>query len=131
MSDAKTGQSVPRLEDQRFLTGSAVYADDLNVEGQLYGVVVRSTHAHAEIKGIDVSAALASVTDQTVHPWHFTMMSCAIFPSSPIPSWRSSVPEVLVTASSLQKAKQAKPIKALPSLRGASSCVSLRRSLQL
>ena len=58
MSDAKTGQSVPRLEDQRFLTGSAVYADDLNVEGQLYGVVVRSTHAHAEIKGIDVSAAL-------------------------------------------------------------------------
>ena len=58
MSDAKTGQSVPRLEDQRFLTGSAVYADDLNVEGQLYGVVVRSTHAHAEINGIDVSAAL-------------------------------------------------------------------------
>ncbi len=58
MSDAKMGQSVPRLEDQRFLTGSACYADDLNIEGQLYGVVVRSTHAHAEIKSIDVSTAL-------------------------------------------------------------------------
>ena len=52
------GRSVPRLEDQSFLTGTAVYADDLNIEGQLYGVVVRSTHAHAEIKSIDVSTAL-------------------------------------------------------------------------
>ena len=58
MSDAKTGLSVPRFEDQRFLTGSAVYADDINIVGQLYGVVVRSTYAHAVIQNIDISAAL-------------------------------------------------------------------------
>ena len=59
MSDALLGHSVPRLEDQRFLTGAAKYADDLNLEGQLYGVVVRSTHAHAQIAGIDIEAARA------------------------------------------------------------------------
>ncbi len=53
------GQSAPRLEDRRFLTGTAQYADDLNMEGQVYGAVVRSPHAHADITGIDVSAAAA------------------------------------------------------------------------
>jgi carbon-monoxide dehydrogenase large subunit len=53
------GQSAPRLEDRRFLTGAAQYADDLNMEGQVYGAVVRSPHAHADITGIDVSAAVA------------------------------------------------------------------------
>ncbi len=53
------GQSAPRLEDRRFLTGTAQYADDLNMEGQVYGAVVRSPHAHADITGIDVSAAVA------------------------------------------------------------------------
>ena len=58
MTDAFMGRSVPRLEDHRFLTGSAVYADDLNVARQAWGVVVRSLHAHAEIKSIDASAVL-------------------------------------------------------------------------
>jgi len=53
------GQSAPRLEDRRFLTGTAQYADDLNMEDQVYGAVVRSPHAHADITGIDVSAAAA------------------------------------------------------------------------
>ncbi|MEL0019501.1 MAG: hypothetical protein VW709_06465, partial [Rickettsiales bacterium] len=59
MTSAKMGQSAPRLEDRRFLTGTAQYADDLNMEGQVYGAVVRSPHAHADITGIDVSAAAA------------------------------------------------------------------------
>ena len=58
MTDEFMGRSVPRLEDHRFLTGSAVYADDLNVARQAWGVVLRSLHAHAEIKSIDASAAL-------------------------------------------------------------------------
>ena len=57
MTEAFMGRSVPRLEDHRFLTGTAVYADDLNVARQAWGVVVRSLHAHAEIKSIDASAA--------------------------------------------------------------------------
>lgn len=54
-----TGQSVTRVEDARLLTGQGRYTDDLARPGMLYGVTLRSPHAHAEIRGIDVSAALA------------------------------------------------------------------------
>ncbi|WP_156255161.1 xanthine dehydrogenase family protein molybdopterin-binding subunit [Sandarakinorhabdus oryzae] len=54
-----TGQSVTRVEDARLLTGHGRYTDDLSRPGMLYGVTLRSPHAHAEIKDIDVSAALA------------------------------------------------------------------------
>ena len=54
-----TGQSVTRVEDARLLTGQGCYTDDLARPGMLYGVTLRSPHAHAEIKEIDVSAALA------------------------------------------------------------------------
>jgi CO/xanthine dehydrogenase Mo-binding subunit len=41
------------------VTGRARYGADLNMQGQLYGHVVRSPHAHAIIKSIDCSEALA------------------------------------------------------------------------
>ena len=53
------GRSLRRLEDARFLTGRARYADDFEAPGRLYGFVVRSPHAHAEIEGIDAAAARA------------------------------------------------------------------------
>tara|TARA_B100000674_G_scaffold118579_1_gene89779 strand:+ start:13974 stop:16301 length:2328 start_codon:yes stop_codon:yes gene_type:complete len=53
-------QSIPRFEDPKLLTGRGDFIDDDNAHGQLYGVVVRSPHAHADIAGIDASAALAS-----------------------------------------------------------------------
>lgn len=40
------------------VTGRANYGADLALPGMLYGVVVRSPHAHARILGIDASAAL-------------------------------------------------------------------------
>ena len=40
------------------VTGRANYGADLSLPGMLYGVVVRSPHAHARILGIDTSAAL-------------------------------------------------------------------------
>ncbi len=40
------------------VTGRAKYGADLNMQGQLYGHIVRSPHAHAIIKSIDFSAAL-------------------------------------------------------------------------
>jgi aerobic carbon-monoxide dehydrogenase large subunit len=52
------GQSAPRLEDYRFLTGAAEYAADLNRDGQLHAVMIRSVHAHARILDIDTSEAL-------------------------------------------------------------------------
>jgi CO/xanthine dehydrogenase Mo-binding subunit len=40
------------------VTGRAKYGADLQLTGMLYGAVLRSPHAHARIKSIDVSAAL-------------------------------------------------------------------------
>ena len=51
------GQSVPRTEDPRLLTGRGRYTDDFNVLRQSYGYVLRSPHAHAKIRGIDIRAA--------------------------------------------------------------------------
>ncbi len=54
------GQPVRRKEDQRLLTGGGRFTDDVNVEGQLYAAFLRASHAHAVIRDIDASAALAA-----------------------------------------------------------------------
>ncbi len=59
MSEQSIGQSVLRKEDQRFITGTGNYTDDINVRGQAYGYFVRSPLAHATIESVDVSAAAA------------------------------------------------------------------------
>jgi len=51
------GQSIKRKEDARFLTGSGTYTDDVSVAGQTYAYFLRSPHAHAAIRGIDLSKA--------------------------------------------------------------------------
>jgi aerobic carbon-monoxide dehydrogenase large subunit len=51
------GESLRRKEDYRFLTGAGQYTDDVNLGHQNYAVFVRSPHAHALIKGIDVAKA--------------------------------------------------------------------------
>ena len=51
------GQAVTRIEDQRLLTGGGRYTDDLNLDGQAHAFILRSPHAHAEIAGMDISAA--------------------------------------------------------------------------
>ena len=51
------GASVARKEDKRFLTGKGRYTDDMSVPGMKYAFFVRSPHAHARIKSIDLSAA--------------------------------------------------------------------------
>jgi len=47
-----------RVEDIRFVQGKGNYVDDLRLQGTLYGDLVRSPHAHARIKSIDVSKAM-------------------------------------------------------------------------
>ena len=54
------GQSVPRSEDPRFLKGRGRYVSDIAPYGQAHGFVLRSPHAHAKIKSIDVSKAKAA-----------------------------------------------------------------------
>ena len=53
------GASVRRKEDKKYTTGKGRYTDDINRAGQLYAFFVRSNVAHATIKKIDVSTALA------------------------------------------------------------------------
>lgn len=54
---ALVGEALPRKEDLRLLTGEGRYTDNLFVPGMLFGVFVRSSFAHANLLGIDVSAA--------------------------------------------------------------------------
>ena len=53
------GQSVLRKEDPELLTGRGRYTDDLAVTGMLWMSMVRSPFAHARIKSVDLSRALA------------------------------------------------------------------------
>ena len=52
-------QSVRRVEDPRLLKGNGRYTDDIVLAGMLHGVVLRSPHASAAIRGIDTTAARA------------------------------------------------------------------------
>ncbi|TFF27761.1 carbon-monoxide dehydrogenase large subunit [Jiella endophytica] len=53
------GCSRKRVEDVRFTQGRGNYVDDLKLPGMLYGDFVRSPYAHARVKSVDKSAALA------------------------------------------------------------------------
>jgi len=54
------GRSIRRHEDVRFLTGAGLYVDDIAAPDALHGHVLRSPHAHALIRGVDVSRASAA-----------------------------------------------------------------------
>ena len=60
MADTKTGvgASVRRKEDLRFITGKGQYTDDINLKDQAFGYFLRSPHAHARIKSINIAKAL-------------------------------------------------------------------------
>ncbi|MBI1737257.1 MAG: xanthine dehydrogenase family protein molybdopterin-binding subunit [Candidatus Rokubacteria bacterium] len=51
------GQSVRRVEDPRLVQGLGRYSDDVDLARQAYAAVVRSPHAHARIRAVDVAAA--------------------------------------------------------------------------
>ena len=53
------GQSVRRVEDQKFITGEGRYNSDALPADRLTAVFLRSPHAHAGIGAIDVKAAAA------------------------------------------------------------------------
>ena len=58
------------------VTGKALYGADMNLPGMLHGKVLRSPHAHANIKSIDTSKAEA-------HPEVRAVITSADFPSLP------------------------------------------------
>jgi len=53
------GAPVTRNEDPRLLAGHALFVDDVELPGLLHAAFYRSPYAHARIKRVDVSRALA------------------------------------------------------------------------
>jgi len=51
------GQPVRRKEDDTLVRGKGKYTDDFSLPRQAYGWVVRSSHAHGILRGVDTSAA--------------------------------------------------------------------------
>ncbi len=79
------GDSVRRLEDPRLLTGSGRYTDDTRLSqkaARMY--VLRSPHAHADLKKVDVAAAkkapgvLLVLTGQDVKKAGFGDVPCLV-----------------------------------------------------
>lgn len=87
MKYEKIGQPVRRREDVRLLTGNGRFSDDWSIEGQAYMVVVRSSHAHAILRGFDTAEASSMPGVLGI----FTGADCAAdglsqIPHSPLPS---------------------------------------------
>jgi len=59
MSGSVFGARVMRKEDARLIQGQGQYTDDIQLPGMIYAVMVRSPHAHARIRSIDIAAAEA------------------------------------------------------------------------
>src|SRR5918994_4584016 len=57
MAKTYIGASIKRREDIRFITGTAVYADDIKLPGMLHAAILRSSRAHARIRSIDTAGA--------------------------------------------------------------------------
>ncbi|HLU06447.1 MAG TPA: xanthine dehydrogenase family protein molybdopterin-binding subunit, partial [Woeseiaceae bacterium] len=55
-----TGQAIRRVEDQRFITGTGRYTDDISFPGQTSLYFFRSPYAHGLIRSLDVAAARAA-----------------------------------------------------------------------
>src|SRR5581483_10731534 len=64
--DGVLGSAVPRKEDVRLLTGRGRYVSDMVLPGMLHAAFVRSPYAHADVTGVDGSAARATPGVATV-----------------------------------------------------------------
>ena len=78
------GDSPKRREDQRFITGKGQYTDDISRPGETRALFVRSPHAHADVKKVDITAArkapgvLAVFTGQDVKREGFGDVPCLV-----------------------------------------------------
>lgn len=55
---SEVGRNIPRLDGPAKVTGKQQYTDDLVLPRMVYGKILRSPYAHANIKSIDYSEAL-------------------------------------------------------------------------
>ena len=59
MSDSVIGSRLRKVDGVAKATGKAVYTDDIQLPGMLHAKILRSPHAHARIRAVDVSRAQA------------------------------------------------------------------------
>lgn len=59
MTGRVIGERVRRNEDARLLTGRALFVDDVQLPHMVHAAFLRSPHAHARIRGIELSRARA------------------------------------------------------------------------
>ena len=86
MAYSVVGQSVERVDAREKVSGRAMYTGDLTMPNMLIGKVLRSPHAHADIKRIDVSKARALPGVKAVLTYEDTpkvFWNSAGFPPSP------------------------------------------------
>ncbi len=62
------GSKIQRLDGPAKATGKAKYSYDINRNGMLHAVMLRSPHAHAKIKSLDTSDAEKMPGVKAVHP---------------------------------------------------------------
>lgn len=77
------GKAIPRIDGTQIVTGEAKYLDDVKLEGLLYGKVLRSPHAHANIRRIDKTRAEALEGVKAVLTWQ------------DIPDFRGGTPRIV------------------------------------
>jgi carbon-monoxide dehydrogenase large subunit len=72
------GAPIKRREDRRFITGRGRFLDDIKLPGMAHLAILRSPYAHANIKGIDTSAAKSM-------PGVLAVFTGADIPYNPLP----------------------------------------------
>ncbi len=55
--DASLGSSMTRVDAEEKVTGRAIYGEDVQLPRMIYGVLLRSPHAHAKILSVDTRVA--------------------------------------------------------------------------
>ncbi|MGH3440261.1 MAG: xanthine dehydrogenase family protein molybdopterin-binding subunit, partial [Sciscionella sp.] len=82
MPGSLLGNAVRRVEDPELLSGRASYVDNVPIDGVLHLAFVRSPMAHATLRSIDVTQALAAqgvvavyTADDLKLPRHHTFMA--------------------------------------------------------
>src|SRR5450759_5884655 len=69
------GKAVNRVEDPQLLTGRTEFIDNVTLSGMVHCAILRSPHAHARIRSVDVSEAeklpgvVAIVTGEDATRW--------------------------------------------------------------
>jgi carbon-monoxide dehydrogenase large subunit len=88
------GQSVRRTEDLRLVTGQGQYTDDLRFERQTFACFLRSPHAHARLKSVDVTAAKAAPGVIAVLKYDDIAWAGLMPCHAPVPSRDGSPPKI-------------------------------------